>query len=321
MKRKINFKLIIPLIILLTTTIAVITIIFHKKASTLELTPELSRTQAYDDVIDGDETVYDDTDKPITAIQFDAFFLKDKDGDGVADSIRGTCNEIGTEANLYMELKVIEEGELKDATITINSNNFYFNTAIVKDSVVAENYISSNTKTINFNSMNNGSQALLMGSVRSGDYASNSTKTAAIGNDTSKYSMENSVTFSGTYVDTEGNETTFSKTVPFMVDWYGAVNVGVYQKAQTQQIHDWESLLTEDGIQVNFNITTTETLNQLIMSGSYLSGTIPELNGYKPTQVKIAGTNVTYEYNEETGEFTAKREAALNEQKIVTQNA
>ena len=51
----------------------------------------------------------------------------------------------------------------------------------VSDNVVADNYISSNTKTIKLNELTNGSQALLIGSVRSGDYSSVSSKTSAIG--------------------------------------------------------------------------------------------------------------------------------------------
>lgn len=314
-------KLLIISVIIVSIIAIIASILLKKNKTTLQMTPELSRTQAYDDVVDGDEAIFDADNNQITAVQFDAFFLKDKDGDGTAESIRGTCNEIGSEANLYMELKVLEEGQLKDATITINSNNFYFNTSIVKDNVIAANYISSNTKTIQFNEMGNGSQALLIGSVRSGDYSSTSSKTSAIGNDTSKYSMEDSVTFSGTFVNSEGTEIPFTKTVPFMVDWYGEVNCEITPKAQTVTTSDFNNLVSEDGLTLSFDITTTETKNQLIMAGSYISGTIPELNGYKPTSVKISGTNVTYTYDEETGAFTAQREAILNEQGVVTSNA
>lgn len=314
-------KLLIISVIIVSIIAIIASILLKKNKTTLQMTPELSRTQAYDDVVDGDEAIFDADNNQITAVQFDAFFLKDKDGDGTAESIRGTCNEIGSEANLYMELKVLEEGQLKDATITINSNNFYFNTSIVKDNVIAANYISSNTKTIQFNEMGNGSQALLIGSVRSGDYSSTSSKTSAIGNDTSKYSMEDSVTFSGTFVNSEGTEIPFTKNVPFMVDWYGEVNCEITPKAQTVTTSDFNNLVSEDGLTLSFDITTTETKNQLIMAGSYISGTIPELNGYKPTSVKISGRNVTYTYDEETGAFTAQREAILNEQGVVTSNA
>ena len=284
------------------------------------MTSKMSRLQAYDDVKKDDELVYDENKNLISAIQFDAFFLEDKDGDGEAEEVRGSCNEIGTDANFYMDLRVIEDGHLKDGTITINSDNFYFNTAIVKDNVVADNYISSNTKTIKLNELTNGSQALLIGSVRSGDYSSTSSKTSAIGNDTSKYSKENTITFTGTYVDSDNKEYKFSKEIPFIVDWYGEVNAEITPKAQTVTTSDFNNLVGEEGLKLDFDVKVTENRNQLNLYGSYIKGTIPELNGYKPTQVTISGTNVTYEYNAETGEFTAQREAVTNENGVITSN-
>ena len=74
-------------------------------------------------------------------------------------------------------------------------------------------------------------------------------------------------------------------------------------------------------MKLTFDVTTTESKNQLIMSGSYIRGTMPELNGYKPTSVKISGTNVTYNYNSQTGEFTAQSKAVVDENGVVKNNA
>ncbi len=319
MKKKI-MEFLLP-IILIIVLIIIGLCIYKSQTNKINLTPKSLRTQSYEPVKDGDEKVEDEKGDVIDAVTFDAFFLEDRDGDGNAESVRGTCNEVGTDANFYMELRVIDQGELRDATLTINSQNFYLNTSIVKDNVVANNYISSNTKEIKFNSMSNGSQALLIASVRSGDYSSTSTKLSAIGNDTSKYSKENSVTFSGTYIDSEEVEHKFSKTIKFMVDWYGEVNATITPQAQTVTTSDFNNLVSEDGLTLNFDVKVTETMNQLNLYGSYISGTIPELNGYKPTSVKISGTNVTYTYNEETGEFTAQREAVVNGAGVITSNA
>ena len=321
-KKKRNKKIVqISLISIILILIIIAIIINKNKTNKIEMTPEILRSQSYKIADEEDELVYDSNDNLVEAIRFDAFFLKDINGDGGAEKVRGTCNEIGSDANFYMELKVIKEGKLKDASISINANNFYLNTTLIKDNVISENYISSNTKNIKFNEIDNGYEGLFIGTVRSGDYSSNSTRTSAIGNDTSKYCMGNTLTFSGTFEDTNGNTVTFSKTIPFTVDWYGKVDVGINNKVQTKQINNWEELLTDEGMQVKFDVTTTENQNQLIMSKSYISGTIPDLNGYKPISLKIDGTNVTYEYNEETGEFTAQRQAELNEQGVVIKNA
>lgn len=325
MKKK-RLKNIIPIIVItaIITLIIAGVCIYKVNTNKSNSTPLLSRLQSYEEVKDGDEEVYEGsngTGDLIPAVTFDAFFLEDTNGDGDAESVRGTCREIGTDANFYMELRVIEQGTLKDAKITINSNNFYLNTSIVKDNVIKENYISSNTKEIAFNELGNGAQAFLTTTVRSGDYTNASRKTAAIGNDTSNYSKENSVTFSGTYVDSNNVEHKFSKTVNFMVDWYGEVNATITPQAQTVQTEDLNSLVSDEGLKLNFDVKVTETNNQLNMYGSYISGTIPELNGYKPTSVKISGTNVTYNYDEETGEFTAQREAVVNGSGVITSNA
>lgn len=324
-KKKLTKKSIIlkTIIVLIAVSIIIGIYVLNKtqKIDKSAMSSELQRTQAYDDVKDGDNAVKDAEGNTIQAIKFDAFFLKDKDGDGIAESIRGTCNEIGSQASLYMELSVLEQGKLKDGKITINSNNFYFNTSIVKDTEVKENYISANTKEINFNEIGNGTQKLLIGSIRSGDYSSTSSKSSAIGNDTTKYSKENSVTFSGTFVDSDGNETAFSKDIPFTVDWYGETYVEIDPKNQTNNITQLDELVTDDGLELEFQIRTVENKNQLIMSSSEISGTIPELNGYKAKSVKISGTNITYTYDEETGKFTAQKTATLNTNGIVTSNA
>ena len=311
----------IILVIIVSIIIGMYAIIKRKNTTKTEMTSELQRTQAYEDVKDGDNAITDIDGSTLNAVKFDAFFLKDKNGDGIAESIRGTCNEVANQANLYMELSVLEEGYLTNGRITINADNFYFNTSIVKDNEVKGNYISSNTKEIELNDIGNGTQKMLMGSVRSGDYSNSYNKTSAIGNDTSKYSKENSVTFSGTFVDSEGNEKAFTKTVPFIVDWYGTVNAQIEPKAQTVEVKQMEDLQQEEGLELKFDIKTSEANNQLIMSGSEIAGTIPELNGHKATSVKIAGTNVTYTYDAETGKYTAQREAIIDENGKVTSNA
>ena len=91
--------------------------------------PELARAMTYEEVADGDEEVEGTN----NCVQFDAFFLRDLNGDGYAESIRGTSKEIGKEDTLYMELNVQTAGSLKNAKITVNGENFYLQTALPKD--------------------------------------------------------------------------------------------------------------------------------------------------------------------------------------------
>lgn len=307
----------IILIIGLSTGILVTT---KKEKLFTEANPELLRSQTY-------KTVNTEEDKIITSLEdeseigvfFDAFFKKDIDGDGILDLIRGTCNKIGNSADLYMELGVQDGWYIKDSRIIINSENFYFNTSIIQDDEISTNYISTNTQLIEFNQINGEITKALNGSIRSGDYSSASTKASAIGDDTSKYSKENSITFIGVAVDSEGVEKKFQKNVQFTVDWYGEINCEIDSTIQSYE--NLESLRKDDGLYLTFPITTKETLNEVIMEGSFISGTIPSLNGYKPLSVEISGTNVSYEYNDETGEFRAQRIAEKDENGIITSNA
>ena len=307
----------IALILLIMVVLIISFIASQMHKSNTAMTPEKTRTEAYNQVQSGEDAV-DGT----SAVKFDAYFTNTE-----GNNIRGTCNEIGKDANLYMKLSLVQEGQLQDATITINSDNFYFNTAILKDDAISQSYISSNTKTIKLNNISSsaaGYNKTITGTVRSGDYSSETTKAAAIGNDTNKYSSnKNTITITGTFVDSGGTPHSFTKTTePFFVDWYGETDIGFDKDVQKQVISNWDSIKTDDGgMKLTFDVTTTESKNQLIMSGSYIRGTMPELNGYKPTSVKISGTNVTYNYNAQTGEFTAQSVATVDENGIVTNNA
>ena len=166
--------------IVLVAIIIAIAIVSSKGEGTKKknFTPdsELARAMTYDQFSDEDSNV-DGTDY----VKFGAFFLRDINNDGYAEKIKGTCKQVGKEDTLYMELNVLTNGYLENGVITINSDNFYLQTAIPKDSEVKDNVISNNTKQISLNQINNGTQKLITGIVRTGDYSQDSQKFAAIG--------------------------------------------------------------------------------------------------------------------------------------------
>ena len=194
----------------------------RKREYIKQTNPELAKAMTYEEVKDGDEAV-EGTDN----VKFDAFFLRDINQDGYAESIRGTSKEIGKEDTLYMELNVQTEGVLKDAKITVNGENFYLQTALPKDNELKDNYIGNNIKSIEFNELVNGTQKMLTGAVRSGDYSYPSKKAGAIRNNINNYSKVNSVTLTGTYVGEDGIEIPITKTVEFNIDWYGTTKASI----------------------------------------------------------------------------------------------
>ena len=117
---------------------------------------ELARAMTYDQFEDGDEAV-DGTDN----VKFSAFFLRDVNGDGYAEKIKGTCKQIGKEDTLYMEVNVQTDGILKNAKVEIDGKNFYLATTAPKDNELKDNYIGTNVKKLEFNDMTNGTQKII----------------------------------------------------------------------------------------------------------------------------------------------------------------
>ena len=305
--KRIVFLSAVVLILFIAVIMCIVTLINGKQKKRSISTPEIARSMSYDKVNQGEEAI-EGTDN----VKFDAFFLRDLDEDGYAEGIRGTCKEIGKEDTLYMELNVQTAGVLKDAKITVNGQNFYLQTALPKDEQLKNNYIGNNTKEIEFNEISNGTQKLITGVVRSGDYTYSSGKTEAIGNDVNKYSVEdNSITLTGTYVTEAGEEIAINKTVPFTVDWYGKTRASIYSTWQSQQLSS--AINTEKNtFTMNFDIRVKEELEQLILGKLAVSGTIPDLNGYAPSEVRLLQSTEQLNYDQQTKQFSIEKQAGTS---------
>ena len=310
-----KMTLIIAIVLVIVGVVSTLVYKNVEYARMLANNPELAKAMTYEEVKDGDENI-EGTDN----VKFDAFFLRDLNGDGYAESIRGTSKEIGKEDTLYMELNVQTAGYLKDAKITINDGNFYFQTTLPKDDELKDNYIGNNVRTIEFNQLNNGTQKMITGIVRSGDYSYSSSKDAAIGNNINNYSKVNSVTLTGTYVGEDGTETPITKTVNFNIDWYGTTKATIYTNSSYNNYSDLDTRIDEENgtITLDFSVRTEETQEELILKKNHVEATIPQLNGYDPLTVEYTGSNATANYNEETKVLTIDREAQVGEDGTVT---
>ncbi len=315
-KSKKNANKLKPIFAVLTSLATIIlisvTLLFSNSGKS-EFHPEgeIARSMTYERVQPGDEKKDIDTE----FVQFDAFFLRDLDGDGTADGIRGTCKNIGEEDILYMQLNVLTNGHLENGVITINSDNFFLETAIPKDNEVSENTIGSNIKEIKLNNINSGTQKLLTGTVRSGNYSYQSGKTLALGNDVSNYSKVNSVTLKGVHVadDQQHTRTEINKTVEFKVDWHGYVKASLININQEKDIQT--SINEQKGeLNLSFTIQAQETREELILKRAVAEGTIPKLNGVDPLRVESLDKSVELNYNSNDRTFTAQRKSTLDEQ-------
>ena len=321
-KKTTRKKIFITIGIAIIAVVMAIAGILSKREITKEntFTPdsELARAMTYDQFKDSDADI-----SGTDYVKFGAFFLRDVNNDGYAEKIKGTCKKIGAEDTLYMELNVLTNGYLEDGVITINSDNFYLQTAIPKDNEVKENAFSNNTKQISLNKINNGSQKLLTGIIRSGDYTYESKKYEAIGDNTSKYSKVNSITLTGTHVADDGTKTKISKTIKLNMDWYGSVKSempdNIAGSQNLNQSRENTNIVDENNNRaiLEFNIGTQEVNNELILSKVCVEGTLPQLNGYNPSKVEVKNQNASINYDEETRNFTIKKSAELNSDNIV----
>ena len=316
LNRKKAFILGVVLLVFVEAITSTMYVINSKKISKSPIVddPELARAMTYTQVKDGDEATSSEY------VQFDAFFLRDIDGDGNAEEIRGTCKEIGKSDNLYMKVNVLTNGYLKDGEITINGKNFYLQTAIPKDNEIKDNLIGKNTTSIKFNQINNGTQKTITGYVCSGD-SYDSTKAEALNNNINNYSQVNEIVFKGTHVnDLTGEETKIEKKVNLNVDWYGTANAEIATSNLSYDISNYINAETQN-LDLKINLQTRETTHELLLKKSYIEGTVPTLNGYEPISVKVNGTNIVSSYDQTTRKFTAYREASLSSDGTITKDA
>ena len=310
-KKKILIGAAIAIIAVIVAVIAIMMANKEEKTKKLKRVsdPELARAMTYDQFVDGDENI-EGTDY----VKFSAFFLRDVNNDGYAEKIKGTCKQIGKEDTLYMEVNVQTEGMLKNGKIEIDGKNFYLVTTAPKDNELKDNYVSTNTKVMEFSDLNNGTQKLLTGVIRSGDYSYSSSTASAIGSNINNLSREdNKIIFTGVYVDDAGNETEIRKEIDLTTDWYGSTSADLYAQGSTQYDIETRKDETKGTIVFDVDIRALETKRLLNVSRNYVEGTIPQLNGYDPISVTISSTVTMFDYDSSSRKFMIIRDAKTDD--------
>lgn len=239
-------------------------------------------------------------------VTFSAYFMKDVWDNGNVQKVLSSLSEIGKSDTLYMQVNVYDEGYLKDGKIQINGKNFYLATNLYKDNEIKDNYIGTNTKEIEFNNLPNGTSKDIEAEIRSGDYSSTSTARDAIGDDNNMVNDENTIVFTGTYVDGEGNEIEIKKVYELNVGWYGDVTAAI--KNTNQVYSNLSEMIDEenDCVRLRFKVTTEELNKQLTLERNETKIYIPKFNGYSPTNAKCL-SSVGYSYYYEAPEVPAPR--------------
>ncbi len=299
-------KKVLVSIIAISLIVAVVLGVFLLNRNTnnmsYDISSEIKRASSYNEITDDDYEVDN-----CEYVKFNAFFIRDLDGDGYAEKYDGTCNYIDKSATLYFDINVLTDGSLQNGKITINGKNFNLSTTLVKDEVIKNDYISTNTTSILLNDVNYGTQKLFSGTI-----------SANIGNNINNYSREdNTIVFTGTWVSTDGTQSVdINKTITLKTDWYGITTTAVYSNITTS--HDIATAIGTESVTLTFSVGYKETAEELLIQKQVTEVTIPDFNGYAPTEVTVTSQNCNYEYDEESRILTITRSAVVDSNGNIT---
>ena len=325
MEKILSIKSFFLIIALILAVIVTLISLFMKSKNVNKysgVNPENLRAMTYEEVSDEDEKV-EGTDN----VKFSAFFLRDLDSDGYAEKLKGTCKEIGTSDTLYISLNVLSDGVLKNGKIEFINNNYIFNTALMSDDVIDGTYINTDTTSINLKNVQNGTQKLIIGKIKAGDYRYSSKTFEKITN-VNKYNDINKVILTGEFESYSGETVNIRKEVELNVDWYGSVKAEIpssYIKNKQNKYQNYNLNGIKDEakgvVKIKFKVVTQEVNNKLLLFRNVTTGVIPELNGYKPVSVNISNTDVNFSFDENTGEFCIIKQAELDTTGIIAKKA
>ncbi|MBR3523456.1 MAG: MucBP domain-containing protein [Bacilli bacterium] len=285
---------------------------FIVKKGTNSLTERQRKLVNYDQYQDGDELV-DGTDY----VTFDAYFYENING--TPTKIRGEYLNINQNAELWLDLHVFGDVELKNAKLTLVNGNVKTSGYLYKSSIIPNN-----------TNVPNGGNITLNSSIKGATLNNKITVAAKLTNDLNSLSNStNKVVLTGTVVKPNGEEVEITKEVAYTVDWYLddlTASIGAFQKDSQSfpyreiygcehatatgyvkaYYHEW----TGENYKLTFKLTTTS--NNPFLKSTNVEVKIPKLNGYDPISVTMQENGITYNYDDSTKTLTASREAVLD---------
>ena len=266
-------------------------------------------TGQYDLVQPGDENL------PETPnVQFDAYFLNDsvKTRGALLGPINGPVLTSIPTKELYMEIKVLSEGYLKNGRIEIATTNSKFVANLVPDNIINGQYI-GNVNSIDLKNINNGTIRVVRGEVQPN-----------VENKDYLYRTDNRVKLTGIYVDNQGRETPISKTVNYAIETlYGEVSLyNSYQKANSFNESNYYSPSKNPEIRFDVkydtllydrqrsNVRLFGDFKKTFKSNVFRIKNVPKFNGYQAERIEIESlvlddlSKVTTIFDKENNTFT-----------------
>ena len=242
-------------------------------------------------------------------VTFDAYFLKNSErkSEALLGPIVGpNVNNIPTK-DIYMELRVIGDGHLKDGKILIQGTNSVITTTLVTDNVINGVYVGP-VNEIKLKNIQSGTTRIIKGKVQ-----------PKVPNKEYFLRNDNKIVFKATYVSADGQETAIEKVVNFTVE-----TMYEYVKTASTAINNNQEYSYTDGQNPYAYFFVKNEGPQFINHPAYISNTlrtfeyrgqIPKFNGYNAEEVTAKfnnyrnNVNLDTTYDKNTGEFVIKYKA------------
>lgn len=215
-----------------------------------------------------------------------------------------------TTAKLYMNIQVKNAGYLKNGQISFSDVNFKINGEVESDFVQSVN---KDTNTITLKQINNGSNVTLEIPI------------SVLNNEivkTDNFSRENTIRFTGKYIDGSGNEKDISKEIVNKLSWNGNPET-VIESELTRFVPFATSGKYGVLLQVKVNTSVKDSI--LPIKSTQTTVQVPQINGVRPTSVNVIANNTKATNGEDDGlNFTSQNynyDAENGTVKITTTNA
>ena len=292
MYKRVNTKTKIILAIAFALLVVMNAIISTSVNKTTKLNTSNNLAAIEYDVATDTNTYNTETDEVCPNVKFSAFFAKNNNASIYANRVLGTCRDGDT---LYMDIGVEQGGVFKNGVITIGGQNFTLNMNMLSDTVLAQDYISSNVRNIRLNEIGSGTQELIMGNI-----AWNVTSPEL-------YSANNTITLRGTFVPDEGEAIEITKVVNLTTDRIdGKANINL--KTFAQHIFDYNIDSNHD---IEFVVNLEYKQNSTFNEKNHITVNIPEKFGFSAKSVMVDDLS-TDSYTYENGILNINDETSLN---------
>ena len=223
------------------------------------------------------------------------------------------------EGKIYLNLKVKDEGYLKDIVVNFSNSNFKINSDKLQSEYVQK--VNDNKDTITLNSINKGEEVTIEVPI------------TMLNEETVKadnFSKVTDVVLTANYIDINGNEKAVTKTIKAQVEWNGTAEV---ENATQLTKYIPYNVGEEYGVIFQALISNKLKENAMPVKEQTTTVEVPVINETKPEEVKVTVNNTkatngkedgidfnqdNYSYNKEEGKVEIKLANNPNEQNNIS---